>query len=76
MTVLRKDIRKAAEEMAEEWGFSSVDEFINQAVEERILELKKRTFIERSNKIKEGLSKKGFSKKDILKDFEEKRSSL
>lgn len=75
MTVLRKDIRKAAEEMAEEWGFSSVDEFINQAVEERILELKKHTFIERSDKIKEGLSKKGISEKDILKSFEEKRSS-
>ena len=72
MTVLRKDIRKAAEEMAEECGFSSVDEFINQTVEKRILELKKHTFIERSDKIKEGLSKKGISEKDILKDFEEK----
>ncbi len=75
MTVLRKDLRKAAEEVAKEWGFSSLDEFINQAVEERIIELKKHEFKERSDKIKEGLEKKSISEQDILDDFEKKRSS-
>ncbi len=75
MTVLRKDLRKAAEEVAKEWGFSSLDEFINQAVEERIIELKKHEFKKRSDKIKEGLEKEGISEQDILDDFEKKRSS-
>jgi len=75
MTVLRKDIQKAAEKIANEWGFSSVDDFINEAVEERIIELKKHKFVERSDKIKEELKKKGLSEKDILNDFEERRST-
>ncbi|MGM0510838.1 MAG: hypothetical protein ACQESD_06920 [Thermoplasmatota archaeon] len=75
MTVLRKDIQKAAEKIADEWGFSSVDDFINEAVEERIIELKKHEFVERTDKIKEELKKKGLSGKDVLKDFEERRSS-
>jgi len=75
MTVLREDLRKTAEEVAKEWGFSSLEESINQAVEERIIELKKHEFIQRSEKIKEGLDKEGISEKDILDDFERQRSS-
>ncbi|MFO7992295.1 MAG: hypothetical protein R6U61_08415 [Thermoplasmata archaeon] len=75
MTVLRKDIQRAAEKIASEWGFSSVEDFINEAVEERILQLKKYEFIERTDKIREELKKKGFTEKDILNDFEERRSS-
>lgn len=75
MTVLKKDIRKAAEEVAKEWGFSSLEEFINHAVEERIIELKKHKFIEKTDTIKDGLKKRGFSEKDILKEFEKSRSS-
>ncbi len=55
MEVLRKDIKRAAEE--------------------RILELKRVQFTERSDRIKEGLRKEALSEEDILKDFEEKRSS-
>lgn len=36
-------------------GFSNREEFINEAVRERILELKKKEFIQRSDKIKERL---------------------
>lgn len=75
MTVLRKDIQRAAERIAKEWGFSSVEDFINEAVEERILQLKKYEFIERTEKIREELNKKGLTEKDILTDFEERRSS-
>lgn len=74
MTVLREDIRKAAEKVAREWGFSSIDDFVNEAVEERILELKKHKFVERSDKIKEELRREGISEKDILDDFENKRT--
>ncbi len=74
MSVLREDIKKTAEKVAREWGFSSVDEFINEAVEERILELQKHKFFERSDKIREGLERGNISEKDILNDFERKRT--
>lgn len=74
MPVLREDIKKAAEKVAQEWGFSSIDDFVNEAVEERILELKKHKFVERSDKIKEKLKSEGFSEKDILDDFENERT--
>lgn len=74
MSVLREDIRRVAEKVAQEWGFSSLDEFINEAVEERILELKKQKFMQRSDKIGDGLKRKGLTEKDILDDFEDKRN--
>ncbi len=37
-------------------------------------DVKKHSFIERSDKIKKNLKKKGFSEKDILNDFEARRN--
>ncbi len=74
MPVLKKDLQGEVDKVVEQLGFSNREEFINEAVRERILELKKEEFVQRSDKIKEKLESKGISRKDILKDFEEKRS--
>ena len=54
----------------ESLGYKSRGEFIQQAVEEKILRLKYRIFGERSNEIRTALEKKGFSEEDIIRDFE------
>lgn len=54
----------------ESLGYKSRDEFVQQAVEEKILRLKYRIFRERSNEIRTALEKKGFSEEDIIRDFE------
>jgi len=73
MPVLKEDLQVEVDKLVEELGFSGREEFINEAVESRVLELKKKKFIERSDWIGEKLKSKGLSKKDILEDFEEKR---
>ncbi|MBS1262951.1 MAG: hypothetical protein MAG715_00116 [Methanonatronarchaeales archaeon] len=71
---LRDDLERAAEEVAEEWGFSSVEEFVNEAVENRILEFRRCRFFEGTDRIREGLEKKGFTERELLRDFETRSS--
>lgn len=73
MPAISKKVEKDAEKAAEEWKFSSKEEFIEEAVEERILRLKEHEFKERTDKIKEKLREKGITEEQILNDFEEKR---
>lgn len=75
MPVISKKVEKEAEKAAKEWKFSSKEEFIEEAVEDRILKLKEHKFKERTDKIREKLRKKGISEDQILDDFEDKRSS-
>lgn len=75
MPMLSKKIEKEARKAAEDWKFSSTEEFVKEAVEGRILELKERKFKERTDKVKEKLRKKGISDKQILGDFADNRNS-
>ncbi len=56
-------------ELIKSLGYESEEEFIKEAVEEKIIELKKKAFFEISDKVKEALVKKGISEKDILIAF-------
>ena len=51
----------------------SIEEFINRAIKDKILQAKKERFIEISNRIHSGLKKKGIEDEHILEDFERKR---
>lgn len=75
MAMLSKKVEKEARKAAEDWKFSSTEEFIEEAVEDRILELKEQKFKERTDKVKEKLREKGIKDKQILEDFEDKRNS-
>ena len=56
-------------ELIKSLGYESEEEFIKEAVEEKIIELRKKAFFEISDKVKEALAKKGISEKDILFAF-------
>lgn len=53
-------------------GFSGDSEFIEEAVKEKILELKRQKFFKISDKVASGLESKGISSKEILDDFSKK----
>ncbi len=57
-----------------ELGFSGDSEFIEQAIREKILELRKKNFFEITDKIEFGLKKRGVTHKDILEDFEKSKN--
>lgn len=55
-----------------ELGFSESSEFIEEAVRDKILDLKKQRFFEISDKIASGLDENKVNKKEILDDFEKR----
>ncbi len=61
--------KKAFKELIESFGYQSEEEFIRDAVEDKILELEKKSFFEISDRVKDALVKKGISEKEILEAF-------
>ncbi|MFQ6003424.1 MAG: hypothetical protein ACE5KJ_06725 [Candidatus Zixiibacteriota bacterium] len=61
--------KREFKELIESFGYESEEEFVKEAVEDKILELQKKTFFEISDKVKEGLIKKGITEIDVLKAF-------
>ncbi|MFH1325346.1 MAG: hypothetical protein ABIH49_01070 [archaeon] len=55
-----------------ELGFNGNSEFIEEAVRDKILELKKQRFLQISNKVALGLKNNKISPKEILDDFEKR----
>jgi len=64
-----KDIKM----VMDEFGFDSENEFVEEAVSEKILELKKQIFFNITDQIAIGLRSKGVSAKQILDEFERVR---
>ncbi|GIW66805.1 MAG: hypothetical protein KatS3mg095_0703 [Candidatus Parcubacteria bacterium] len=60
-------IDKNIKNLLKEFGFLNEKEFINQAIAEKILELKKLKFLLISQKIRKGLKKKGLTPEKLLK---------
>lgn len=61
--------KKTFREFIESFGYESEDEFVKEAVEDKILELMKKSFFEISDRVRDALVKKGISEKDVLKAF-------
>ncbi len=55
-----------------ELGFSGNSEFIEEAVREKILELKKQKFFEISDEVLSGLKSNNINQKDILDNLEKR----
>ncbi|MBT4805188.1 hypothetical protein HON71_03375 [Candidatus Woesearchaeota archaeon] len=55
--------------IVKEFNFESKEEFFQEAVRDKVLELKKKLFFQGSNKIAENLNKKKIKEKDILNEF-------
>jgi hypothetical protein len=62
-----KDIKM----IVEEFGFGSEEEFVEEAVAEKILELKKQIFFNITDQVGAALRSKGITAKQMLKEFEE-----
>lgn len=65
--------KKEISTAVKEFDYKTDDEFIRDAIEHRILALKKARFFEISDKIRVGLRKRGVTEEEILKDFEKFR---
>ena len=61
--------KKRIGEVIREFGYSSKKEFIDEAIREKIMELRKLQFFLISEKIRKGLEKKGIKPEDILKEI-------
>ncbi|MBU4299164.1 hypothetical protein KJ636_03920 [Patescibacteria group bacterium] len=64
-TLSLKEIKKAAKE----FGFATKEEFISQAIKEKILELRKMKFFEISERIRKGLLKRGVKPEKLLREL-------
>ena len=53
--------------------FKSIEEFINKAIRDKILEIKRKRFLEISDKISESLKEQHITEQEILSDFKRKR---
>lgn len=53
--------------------FKNVEEFINKAIRDKIIEIKRKKFLEISSKISESLKTEGVTEQEILNDFGRKR---
>ena len=53
--------------------FKSMEDFVNKAIRDKILEIRKKKFIEITDKISEGLKRKGIKEEAVLVEFEKRR---
>ncbi len=64
-----KDVREIRK-IASRAGFKNEEEFVKEAVEEKILEFKKLLFTNITTDVRKGLEKKKVKQEDILQDFD------
>jgi hypothetical protein len=55
--------------IVKEFNFESKEEFFQEAIRDKILELRKKLFFHGSDRIAEQLRKKGIKERDILEEF-------
>ncbi len=53
--------------------FKNIEEFINRAIRDKILEIKRKRFFEISDQIAESLEEQSITEQEILNDFKKKR---
>ncbi|MEA3254832.1 MAG: hypothetical protein U9Q22_03240 [Candidatus Altiarchaeota archaeon] len=64
-----KDVREIRK-ITSKAGFKNEEEFVKEAVEEKILEFKKLLFTDITTDVRKGLEKKGVTQEEILRDFD------
>jgi metal-responsive CopG/Arc/MetJ family transcriptional regulator len=69
MAYLTPLTEKSIERILKDFGYSSKKEFVEEAVREKLRELKKLQFFSISERIRKGLRKKGIRPEDILKEI-------
>ena len=67
-----KDVREI-KKIASKLGFKNEEEFVKEAIEEKILEFRKLLFADITTNVRRGLEKKGIKQENILRDFDRSR---
>ena len=67
---VKKSLDKTITEITEEYGYKSKEAFMEDALEHRILDLKKSRFLSKVGSITDKLKKKGLAEAEILRDFD------
>jgi len=67
---ISKNLIPEVEVFVDRFGFKNETEFVNDAIKEKILALKRDAFIKVTGRIAKGLESKGVFEKEILADFE------
>lgn len=70
MVKLLEKIKKELPFVVEEYGYKSKNDFFEDAILRRLLELKRDKFAPAIKDIKSAMKKRGLREKDVLKDFE------
>lgn len=69
---MSKELVPKVDAIVREFGFESKEEFFQEAVKDKVLELQKKLFFRGSDKISEELKKKKISETEILTEFNRK----
>lgn len=72
---MTKTLEKEAEQLARVFGYRNSRELINDAVEDKVRQLKMVMFSGVANKVRKGLSRAGLSEEDVIRHFEHARHS-
>lgn len=63
------ELTPKVDNIIKEFGFKSKEEFFQEAIRDKILELHKRQFFKGSNKVAEQLRKKDITEEEIINEF-------
>lgn len=67
------EIAPKIEFIIHEFGFKNQEDFFQEAIRDKVIELNKKIFFRGSGVVANRLKKKGLGEKEILSDFEGKR---
>lgn len=70
-----KILEKDTEALSRIFGFRSKEDFIRDAVKEKVMRLKSLLFSRTAEKVRRGLEQKGTTEEKVLRDFELLRRS-
>lgn len=74
-TVIPKDLAPLVEQFTDELGFASEEEFVIEAIRDKVLELRKKMFFAGTDKIRKKLEQRGVSEKSLLQEFQRRHSA-
>ncbi len=73
---ISEEISPRVDVIVNEFGFKNKEEFFQEAIRDKILELQKKLFFKGSDEIAGRLRKKGIGEKEILDEFSKRKHHI
>lgn len=70
---IEEDQIEEIKKVVDECGFHSTEEFISSAIEQKLIELQREKFYHLTDRIREGIGKKGYTVKQAVEEIEKMR---